>query len=256
MPPRRPATNKRPPSKRSKPTTTGQPPPSYAAPPVNSFAKLPAEILYMIFTDISPKTIDLHRWILVDKWMYEAFVLQLYRALKINASTAGSIFKGINYSLEEEDGVVNEGSGESRGEEEGSKNGRNMRKERTESAGKLQSNDAGTAFGLDPLSINLRKIRALQQTETLIITDWDGAKAVAMALGQKDQGRSLEEEFSRKWRKAKENAYKTWYRIPEGSISLGDEMFWNGIAKIFQEVNKVSFASKLLCSKDFWPFNW
>ncbi|OCF44790.1 hypothetical protein I317_01279 [Kwoniella heveanensis CBS 569] len=134
------------------------------------------------------------RLMMVDKRMYHTFSDQLYQTLDVNAKTAKSIFEGINHPVFEAK-LIAQGQNhvqEAHNEDPHSASTHHLY-ETEQKQDKDQTNEQteeDDGFGLDPLSIHNRKIALLKNTKRLFIRDWEGARAIAVAMG-------LDEEASR-----------------------------------------------------------
>ncbi|WVF69518.1 hypothetical protein IAT40_004295 [Kwoniella sp. CBS 6097] len=223
-------------SQPQQPPPPSPPPPPPPIPGFNPFTKLPSELLSMVFSYLTPTTVDLHRLILIDKWMYETFIPQLYRTLKIDSRTASRIFKGIDHSLE---------NSQNRNPKE-KENGDTHTKEQVETP---------ASYGLDPLSIHQRKIQNLQHTTTLKIVSWEGAKATASALGLKNQWRDFDASIIRNSIDGKANTLRPWYKRPYGKTR--NQMFLRITSRLqlFKEVDRISFGRALLRSNNLQPYD-
>ncbi|WVF69526.1 hypothetical protein IAT40_004304 [Kwoniella sp. CBS 6097] len=246
------------------------------------FESLPEDVANLVYSFLaSSSSNNLFNLMLVNKKMYDIAAPSLYRIVKVNAKTAKKLFEGLNHELDkdgqdeherpaslakspsmlshhEEEGVKKEGMEkhdedmEAGGEPAESKHHRGEGKkiqaikEVTNDHSRKQEED--TRFGLDPLGIHRRKHSLLQGIRSLILEDWEGAKAIAIALGLEKWKAQTEfitppDEYNR-------------FEIIHAEVDPDDyEGAYDPIhPHVFRGVVCVGFGKDLLCSSNFRPF--
>ncbi|WVQ98321.1 hypothetical protein IAU59_005444 [Kwoniella sp. CBS 9459] len=210
------------------------------------FDKFPPEIKAHILSLVPASRIkDVLSMMLVSKKMYEISAPRLYHTLAVNTKNHKAIFAGLdttlpsrgrkNFSSSSDDFSESEDIEEIEVIETIAKTLQTMPHPLNQL---IESKD--NKFGLDPLSVKARKIDLLRHTKKLIIQDWPGARAVAVALGlNKNEARMEREDLA--------------YSDGEYDSYNGRSLSKKRTAIIFQQVECLALGLKFLLWDDFCP---
>ncbi|WVF69516.1 hypothetical protein IAT40_004293 [Kwoniella sp. CBS 6097] len=187
-------------------------------------SSIPSNILDHIMSFVSTSPSVLNNLSRANKELYLKAIPFLYRTLKLNATNITRTFHGIKNSLdmESDDDVTR---------------------------------PKPTTFGTDLLSIHRRKVYCLQHTRTLIIDDWPGARAAAIALGltQTIANTRLKDLTQNCWKwNVSEQPPRHWFDLPDTAKNAKQDPHRHHL-KIFQRVERISIGQELLSSKLFVP---